>query len=47
MISPAEWAKEKVKSLGMPEFSPSHIERLSGDDTREEKEGVLVALRRG
>ena len=44
MISPAEWAKEKVKSLSMLEFSPSHIEKLSVDNIRKEKERVMVAL---
>ena len=31
----------------MPDFGPSHIEKLSGDNRREEKERVMVALRTG
>ena len=47
MISPAEWAKEKVESLDMPLLKPSNIEKLSGDNTREEKERVMTALKTG
>ena len=31
----------------MPDFGPSHIEKLSGDNTREEKKRVMAALRTG
>ena len=45
--SPAEWVKEKVEQLDIPHFGPSQIEKLSGDNTRVEKERVMLALRTG
>ena len=45
--SPASWAKEKAGSLGLPCFDASSIEKLSGDNTHEEKERVLAALATG
>ena len=47
MTPPAEWAKEKAEVLGLDHLSPSHIEKLSGDNTRSEKERVMTALRAG
>ena len=44
---PAAWAQEKAKSLGIHDLSSSHIEKLSGDNTREEKERVMAALKTG
>ena len=34
-----------LEPLGMPDIGHSHIEKLSGDSTREEKERVVVSLR--
>ena len=45
--SPASWAKEKAGSLGLSCFDASAIEKLSGDNTHEEKERVLAALATG
>ena len=45
--SSASWAKEKAGSLGLPCFDASSIEKLSGDNTHEEKERVLAALATG
>ena len=44
---PAAWAQEKAKSLGIHDLSSSHIEKLSGDNTRGEKERVMAALKTG
>ena len=46
-ILSAEWVKEKVEPLGMPHLTPAHVEKLSGDNTRTEKERVMTALRTG
>ena len=46
-IHPAAWAQEKAKSLGILDLSPSHIEKLSGDNTRQEKDRVMAALMTG
>ena len=44
---PAAWAQEKAKYFGIHDLSSSHIEKLSGDNTREEKERVMAALKTG
>ena len=31
----------------MPHLTPAHVEKLSGDNTRTEKERVMTALRTG
>ena len=46
-VKVASWAKEKAGSLGLPCFDASSIEKLSGDNTHEEKERVLAALATG
>ena len=46
-IHPAAWAQEKAKSLGILDLSPSYIEKLSGDNTRQEKDRVMAALMTG
>ena len=43
----AEWAKERVDALGLDNFTSSQIEKLSGDNTRDEKERVMDAPRTG
>ena len=43
----AAWAQEKAESLAIPDLKPSHIEKLSGDNTRDEKERVMSALMKG
>ena len=40
-------AMERVDALGLDNFTPSQIEKLSGDNTRDEKERVMDALRAG
>ena len=36
-----------VDTLGLDNLTSSQIEKLSGDNTREEKERVMMALRTG
>ena len=41
------WAQDKAESLGIASLTQTHIEKLSGDNTREEKDRVMGALRTG
>ena len=41
------WAQDKAESLGIASLTQTHIEKLSGDNTREEKDRVMGALRAG
>ena len=43
----AAWAQDKAESLGIASLTQTHIEKLSGDNTREEKDRVMGALRTG
>ena len=38
---------EKAKSYDIASFKASHVENLSGDNTNEEKERVMLGLRTG
>ena len=38
---------DEAEVLGLDHLSPSHIQKLSGDNTRSEKERVMTALRTG
>ena len=40
-------AQDKAESLGIASLTQTHIEKLSGDNTREEKDRVMGALRTG
>ena len=46
-ILTASWAMEKAKSYDIASFKASHVEKLSGDNTHEEKERVMLGLRTG
>ena len=41
------WAQRMAERLAIPNLTPSHIEKLSGDNSREEKDRVMMALRAG
>ena len=41
------WAQRRAERLAIPNLTPSHIEKLSGDNSREEKDRVMMALRAG
>ena len=41
------WAQRRAERLAIPNLTPSHIEKLSGDNSREEKDRVIMALRAG
>ena len=43
----AAWAQDKAKILGIRDLSPANIEKLSGDNTRVEKDRVMTALENG
>ena len=43
----ASWATEKANSFDMSSFKATHIEKLSGDNTHDEKERVMSGLRTG
>ena len=43
----ASWGTDMAKSFDMSSFKATHIEKLSWDNTHEEKERVMSGLRTG